>query len=149
MSLKTVLLSGAMALMTLPALAGDMKIMIEDAYARSGAKSGAAFFMIMNHGDEDDRLVAASSDAAPRVELHTHIEDANGVMKMRELEDGIAVPAGGMHALKRGGDHVMFMGLEAAFEQGSEIDVTLTFEKAGDVTVSIPVDNDRKDAHSH
>jgi copper(I)-binding protein len=147
MSLKSTLLGAAMALTALPALAGDMQIMIKDPYARSGAKSGAAFFMIMNHGNEDDRLIAARSEAAPRVELHTHIEDANGVMKMREIEGGIEIPAGEMHALKRGGDHVMFMGLEAPFEQGAEVTVTLTFEKAGDVEVAIPVDNDRKDAH--
>jgi len=70
-------------------------------------------------------------------------------MRMREIEGGVVVPAGGMHALKRGGDHVMFMGLSAPMEPGSTIDVTLTFEQAGDVMVTIPVDNDRKDGHGH
>ena len=150
MSLKKLTFAASTALMTLPAFAGEMKLMIHDAYARSGAKTGAAFFHIMNHTDEDDRLIAAASDVAKRVELHTHIEDANGVMRMRELEAGITVPAGGMHMLKRGGDHVMFMGLEAPLEQGSTIDVTLTFEKAGEIVVEIPVDNERKDAaHNH
>lgn len=149
MSLKTLALSGAMALLTLPAFAGDAAISIKDAYARSGAMSGAAFFTIMNTSDTDDRLIAASSDAAPRVELHTHIEDENGVMKMRRVEDGFAVPAGGMHALARGGDHVMFMGLEQPLPEGETISVTLTFEKAGDVVVEIPVDNDRKPKAGH
>lgn len=148
MSLKTLCIAATAALFALPALAGDMKIMIMDPYARSGAKTGAAFFHIMNHGDGDDRLIAAASDVAKRVELHTHIEDANGVMKMREVEGGFPVPANGKHMLKRGGDHVMFMGLDKPLEHGSTIEVTLTFEKAGDVTVEIPVDNERMDAHS-
>lgn len=140
-------LAATAALLAMPALAGDPSIMIHDAYARSGPKSGAAFFEIMNHGDQDDTLVAATSDVAPRVELHTHIENADGVMQMREIDGGIPVPAGSMHALKRGGDHVMFMGLSEPFAQGSEITVTLTFEKAGDITMQIPVDNERKAEH--
>ena len=113
--------------------------MIKDAYARSGAKSGAAFFTIMNHSSTDDRLIAVHSDVAKRVELHSHTEDENGVMRMREIAGGIVVPAGGMHALARGGDHVMFMGLGAPLPDGGAVDVTLTFEQAGDITLITPV----------
>ena len=129
-------------------------IMVMDAYARVAskvAKSGAAFMMIHNHSDQEDRLVAAASDVAKRVELHTHLEE-NGVMKMTKLEDGMIIPAGGMHALKRGGDHVMFMGLTRSLEHGGMIEVTLTFEHAGDVTMTVPIDLERQDkmsAHTH
>ena len=61
-----------------------------------------------------------------------------------EIEGGIEIPAGEMHMMKRGGDHVMFMGLTAPLEQGAEISVTLTFEKAGDVVIEVPVDLTRK-----
>ena len=74
-------------------------------------------------------------------------EDENGVMKMTEIEGGLNVPAGSMHMLQRGGDHVMFMGLNAPLEQGGAVAVTLTFEKAGDVQVMIPVDHERKPDH--
>lgn len=147
MAFKPFLTAALACCLALPAFAGEMKIEIMDAYARSSAKSGAAFFTIMNHAGEDDRLVAAASDVSKRVELHTHTEDANGVMRMREIEGGIAVPANGSHALQRGGDHVMFMGLSEALPEGETITVTLTFEKAGDVTVDIPVDNDRAPQH--
>lgn len=133
----------AASLFALPALAMDGKIMVDDAFARASgpnAKSGAAFMMIMNHGTEDDRLIAATSDVAQRVELHTHIADGEGVMRMVEVEDGIAVPSGGMAMLKRGGDHVMFMGLNQPFLEGETIPVVLTFEKAGDIAVEIEVD---------
>ena len=151
MSVKTLVAAGAVALVSLPAIAGDMGIMIKDAYARSGPKSGAVFFTIMNHSEAEDRLMGAATDVAPRVELHTHIVE-NDIAKMVELEDGIAVPAGGMHALARGGDHVMLMGLDGMLKQDSTITVTLQFEQAGDVVVEVPVDNKRRpvaSGHGH
>lgn len=140
--------AAAFTFLATSAFAGDL--MVKDPYVRSSTPSsvtGAAFFMLMNHGEQDDRLIAASSDVASRVELHTHTEDTNGVMRMGEIEGGIPLPAGGMHHLKRGGDHVMFMGLTEPLVQGEEITVTLTFEKAGDLTVQIPVDHKRKPQH--
>lgn len=142
---KTSLLAGAVALVSvLPAFA---EITIEDAYARASspmAKSGAAFMMIHNSG-EADRLIAASSDAAARTELHTHLDDGNGVMRMVHVEEGFELPADGMIAMERGGKHVMLMGLTAPMEQGASVTVTLTFEKAGDMVVEIPVDLERQD----
>ena len=153
MSFKSTLFA-AVAAFTLAgaATAGDAtdKIMIMDPYARAstmGAQSGAAFMVVMNPTEEDDRLVSASSDVAERVELHTHIEDADGVMKMREVEAGFVIPAGSEHALQRGGDHVMFLGLKQPLNDGDTVSVTLTFENAGDMVVEIPVDLTRKPKH--
>ena len=146
---NTFLAATAAATFALPALAGDM-ITIADPYARVAtamSKSGAAFMVLENHAAEDDRLVAATSDVAKRVELHTHKENADGVMQMIEVEEGFAIPAGGSHALARGGDHVMFMGLNRSLNHGDIVEVTLTFEKAGDVTLEIPVDLERKPMH--
>ena len=45
------------------------QIMISDAYARSSgalAKAGAAYMMIMNHSDENDRLIGVQSDIAKK-----------------------------------------------------------------------------------
>jgi copper(I)-binding protein len=102
---------------------------------------------INNAGTSADRLLSASSDVAKRVELHTHMDQGDGVMKMVEIEGGIPLPAGASHAMKRGGDHVMFMGLTRPLEQGDEVVVILTFEKAGDVEIVIPVDNERMPEH--
>lgn len=150
MKFTTVFAAGIAAciLSTTALFAGD--ITVKDAYMRSStptSKTGAAFLMLMNGGDVDDRLIAASSDVAKRVELHTHKDMGNGVMQMTEIEGGIAVPAGGMHMLQRGSDHIMFMGLTAPLVQGEEVTVTLTFEKAGEVEVVIPVDHERKADH--
>jgi len=130
------------------ALAGDIKIM--DPYARSGPQSGAVFMQIMNTGSLDDRLVSATSAVAKVTGLHTHIEDDDGVMKMREVEGGFEIPAGDTHILARGGDHVMLMGLSQKMAHGSSIELTLSFEKSGDITITVPVDLERKaKMHGH
>jgi len=121
-------------------------IMIHDGYVLTAgpmAKSGAAFFHIMNETDQDDRLIAVASDVAARVELHTHVMTTDGVMQMREIEGGIEVAARSMHMLQRGGDHVMLMGLAQKLGHGDIVTFTLTFENAGDMTVEIPVDLER------
>ena len=132
------------ALFALPAAAD---ITINDAYARVAspmAQSGAAFMGIQNSGAEDDRLVAARSDVAQQVELHTHIADGD-VMRMVEVEEGFEIPAGTTHMLERGGHHVMFMGLNRKLAHGDEVAVTLVFENAGEMDVIIPVDLERND----
>ncbi|MEL7133691.1 MAG: copper chaperone PCu(A)C [Pseudomonadota bacterium] len=133
------------AFFALPAIADGITVV--DPYARAAspsAKAGAAFMMLKNESAQDDTLVAARTDVAARVELHTHIDAGDGVLKMVEVEEGFAIPAGETYHMKRGGDHVMLMGLTGPLEQGATIDVTLVFEKAGEMVVSIPVDNARK-----
>lgn len=127
------------------ALAHD-GVHINDAYARflPAAMSGAAFLEVENHQIEDDRLIGASSPIAETVELHTHVESADGMMQMRQIEGGIVIPANGSAFLARGGDHLMFMGLTTRPKDGDVISVTLTFERAGEVTIEVPVDNSRE-----
>jgi hypothetical protein len=134
-----------------PAAAHD-GMAVRDAYARAAsatAQSGAIFMVIENHRTIDDRLVAARSDVAQRVELHTHISDAAGVVRMVEVEDGFAVPAEGEHALARGGDHVMLLGLTRPLTDGDTVTLTLVFEQSGELTVEVPVDNARMDPAAH
>lgn len=123
-------------------------IMIDDAYARSSgkmAKAGAAFMMIHNQTDIDDRLISVSSENAKIVQLHTHLKSDDGVMKMRHVPDGFLVPANGMHMLSRGKDHVMFMGLMDPWEHGQSISLTLVFENAGEIDIQVDIDLERKD----
>jgi len=144
LTLTSMTISGAV-------LAGDMEqIMVQDPYARvstANSSSGAAFMVLMNHGEVDDRLVSVSSDVAARTELHTHVEDDNGVMKMMQVTDGLPIAAGDVHALARGGDHVMLMGLKNPLAQGDVFSLTLTFENAGEMVIDVPVDLTRKPAH--
>jgi copper(I)-binding protein len=130
------------------AFAGDVQV--NDPYVRVSTAmsvSGAAFMVIDNRGATDDRLVDVRSDAAERVELHTHEQDANGVMRMIHVEEGFDVPANGEARLERGGKHVMFLGLTRPLSQGDVVTVTLVFESAGEIVVEVPVDNDRPMNH--
>lgn len=144
MSSKTLFLASALALGPTFAAA---HMVVEDPYARVSsamAQSGAAFMSIHNHNDFDDRLVGVGSDAAERAELHTHIQDANGVMRMVEIEDGIALPAGDTVLLERGGLHVMFLGLTEPLAHGDAVEVTLIFETSEPMTLTVPVDLERR-----
>lgn len=142
------LLAAAAATLTLalPLAAQTDSITVDDAYARAAGmgKSGAVFFMLHNMTDADDRLIDVRADVAKKVELHTHKDMGDGVMKMMHVPEGFAVPAGGMHALARGGDHVMLMGLTADLKNGDQFPLTLVFEKAGEITLDVTVDNDRQ-----
>lgn len=150
MSMKTNFLAAVAAVsLALPAFAEG--ILVQDPYARVSAKmssSGAAFMVIENHTGQDDHLVSATSDISEKVELHTHKEDANGVMRMIHVEEGFALPKDGMIKMGRGGHHVMFLGLKQPLHNGDMVHVTLEFEKAGPVEVDIPVDLDRKPDHA-
>jgi periplasmic copper chaperone A len=154
--MKTLILCAGLiaGLFATAATAADDGMAVREAYARASgpeARSGAIFMVIENHQAFDDRLIAAATDAAERVELHTHVEDAAGVMRMIELEDGITIPAGGEHALARGGDHVMLLGLTRPLNEGDMVNVTLTFDLSGDLEIEVPVDlGDRTGAaHGH
>ncbi len=121
-------LATALLLAAAPVAAHD-GVHVENAYALTsgpGAMSGAVFFEIVNHSTTSgDRLIAVASDVAERVELHTHLIDANGVARMIEVEDGLAVAPGETHMLQRGGDHVMLMGLTRPLADGDTFELRL------------------------
>lgn len=96
------------------------------------------FMTITNTGTEDDVLVGASSAAAGRMEVHEMAMEGD-VMKMRELAEGLAVPAGETVVLEPGGYHLMFMELAGPMEAGGSAEVELEFEKAGKVVVPFPI----------
>lgn len=121
------------------AAAGDLTV--TGAYARStNPKAGAAFMTIENAGATDCVLSAVTApDVTERAELHTHREE-NGVMSMVRI-DSITIPAGGTHALERGGDHVMLIDTRAPLAEGDEVAMTLDFGDCGQVPLTVKVDN--------
>src|SRR3546814_9738821 len=89
-------------------------------------------------------LVATEGEVAERVELHTHTMDGN-VMQMRRVEF-VEIPAQGEAALQPGGIHIMLIGLKQPLREGERFPLTLTFEKAGAVTVEVAVE--RSEEHT-
>jgi len=98
----------------------------------------AAYVAIENTGQTPDRLVSASCVCAKTASLHTM--SMNGtMMEMGEAKNGFAIAPGQTLTLKPGGDHIMLMGLTGHPQDGDFVDVTLNFEKAGAITLHMPV----------
>ena len=100
-----------------------------------GTPSSAAYVSIANHGDAADRLIAAKTVVARRVEIHS-MEMDNGVMRMRAVDGGLPIAAGESVHLAPGGLHIMLMGLTTDLPAASQHEITLVFEKAGQVTLT-------------
>ena len=98
-----------------------------------------AFLSIVNKGQDDDRLVAASSPLAERIEL-CGIKVVGADIDMRPLANGVAIPAGNTMTLKPRGYHLLLLGVKAPLAKGSTLPITLTFEKAGAVAVEFAVE---------
>lgn len=103
-----------------------------------GAKVGGGYLIISNDGKEADRLTGASSPSAERVEIHEMSMD-NQVMKMRQIKEGVEIPAGEKIEFKSGGYHLMLMKPAKPYVEGESVPVTLEFEKAGKVEVTFAV----------
>jgi copper(I)-binding protein len=103
------------------------------------AEVAAGFMTITNHGDQPDRLIAASSPISDVGQIHTMVIE-NDVMKMQELAGGLEIPAGATVELKPKSFHVMFIGLRQELKEGETIEGELVFEKAGKVPVEYTVE---------
>lgn len=115
-------------------------IQISDAWIRAsaaGQTSGAGYMMITNKSTSPDRLIAASSPAAGRVELHKTIMEG-GAAKMVEIKE-VVIPANGTAKFTPTGNHVMFLQLKGPFKAGEVVPVTLKFERAGETRVDFSV----------
>ncbi len=127
------------AAMNMPVKLGELTITGPSVRAMvPGAKVAGGFLTIANGGKDADRLVAVTTNGVKRVEIH-EMSMQNDVMKMRQLEGGLDIPAGKTVVLKSGGYHLMFIQPEKPYKEGDTAKVTLEFEKAGKVTVDFPV----------
>lgn len=134
----TVLLGSAMA------RADDVKagdLVISQAWSRAtpnGAKVGAGYFTIENKGAAADKLIGVTGDISNKIEVH-EMSMNNGVMKMRAVDGGVAIDPGKTVKLAPSGYHLMIMDLKSPMKQGDKVPVTLQFEKAGKVAVTLDV----------
>ena len=122
-----------------PAAAHD--IAVRQAWSRAtpkAAKVAGGYLTIENRGVQPDRLLSASSGAAAKVEIH-QMSMQDGIMTMRPLEDGLAIPPDATVTLAPGGGHIMFVGLVAPFEEGQRVPVSLNFERVGKIEASFEV----------
>ncbi|MGY8661795.1 copper chaperone PCu(A)C [Bradyrhizobium sp. UFLA05-109] len=120
--------------------AGDL--VVTQAWSRAtpkGAKTGGGYLSIENKGSAPDRLIGGSADVAGSVQIH-EMSTEGGVMKMRPVENGLTIEPGKTVKLAPGGYHLMMMDLKQQLKRGDKVPVTLEFEKAGKVTISLDVE---------
>jgi len=151
-TMRQVAVAIALTVASIGALAHEYtagSIEIVDPWAKAppkGAPVAGAYLSLVNKGTSPDRLLAVATPVAREVQLHTMNMDG-GVMKMRELPDGIEVPPGETVELKPGGLHIMLMGLTRPLVENESFSGELTFEHAGKVTVEFRIE--AGDGHSH
>jgi periplasmic copper chaperone A len=132
------------ALLAAPVRAEDVKagdLVISQAWSRqtpTGAKVAGAYLTVENKGSAADKLIGGSGDVAGRVEIHEMAMDGS-VMRMRPLDQGLVIEPGKTVKLAPGGNHMMLLDLKTQLKQGDKVPVTLQFEKAGKVNVSLDV----------
>jgi copper(I)-binding protein len=103
-----------------------------------GAKgNGAVYLRISNQSKEDDALIGAASDVSSRAELYAQLNEG-GVITLRP-RSRIVIPAGGTVEMRPNGNHILLVGLTRDLGRGDKVTLTLTFEKAGSMSVRAPV----------
>lgn len=120
--------------------AGSGALSVEGAWARASigdSKVSAVYLVVTNRGEAADRLVGAAADRAGHTMIHRSVVE-DGVMKMRRVES-VEIPPGESVRLDPGGLHVMLRGVSSRLETGESISVTLVFERAGELALSVPV----------
>jgi copper(I)-binding protein len=122
-----------------------------DAWARAmapGTTTSAVYVKLTNGTGIDDALVSVSTPATPTAEIHevslvsaAPAESSGmggGMMGMHPIEK-LPLPAGQTVELKPGSFHIMLIDVPEPLKDGSTIEVTLTFEKAPPLTLTVPV----------
>ncbi len=136
-----VLVGGGHAKAAQPAADGARPaITISGAWARLNPVAGrpaAVYLTIVNHGRADDRLVAASSAFAERIEIHRQ-SMTDGISRMRRLET-LEISAGTEVTLQPGGIHLMLIG--PGPEKIGSFPLTLNFEVAGEIEIEVAIKN--------
>jgi copper(I)-binding protein len=121
--------------------AESLGIHVTEAWARPSVGQGtttAAYMTIVNDGVADDVLKSARSPNVKAVEVHQTSMTPDGVMQMRQVKDGLPIPAGGSLALTPGGTHLMLIGLQEPLQAGGEVTLTLEFADAAPIDVAVP-----------
>lgn len=112
----------------------DCPLTVSDMWVKeSSLDLAAAFGTISNGAAETDRLVSATAEGIPRVELHTTVDGA-----MSQV-DGFDVPAGGDLVLQSGADHIMFLDLTEKLAPGDTVAMSLQFGSGCTLAVEAPV----------
>lgn len=142
-------------LLALPLVSGAAEFRVGDVFIENPwsrppppvAVTGAAYFALSIRGNGNDKLIKVDSPIAERVEMHQHSMQ-NGVMSMRRVPD-VEIVSQRPTVFEPGGLHIMLIGLREHLPPGATFPLTLTFEKAGSVTVIVDVQESAEPGGGH
>ncbi len=127
------------------------QVEITDPRVRVPPKGGnmtAAYLTIKNNGDKTLKLIGATSDISPRLELHTHEKTSDGMMSMKQVEN-FEIPAKTSFELAPNGPHIMIFETKNDLKAGDGVLITLKFENSPDLSIGAKlVENPMIDNHS-
>lgn len=116
------------------------ELRIEEGFVRGlppGQQTTAAFMRLVNDGDSDTTVIAASSDSADRAEIHAHIH-RDGMMSMQRV-DSIVVPAKTEFVLEPGEHHLMLINLHRPLNESDKVYVELQTAAGDKINAILPV----------
>jgi periplasmic copper chaperone A len=105
---------------------------------------GAGYFVLK--GGSGDALVAVTSPAAERIEMHETTTDTRGVTSMRPVAE--AALDGEDVMFEPGGRHLMLFGMRDDLSPGQTIPLTFRFRAAPAVTVEARLTGPGGDGHA-
>ena len=131
---------------------GLKEVQFKDPWIRttsSGHPMTAGYLSILNNGSADVELVRVSSSIAEKVELH-ETTFHNNIMKMKQLESGVRIPAQGVIHFSPKGLHLMFKGLKMKVKDGGKYKVNLKFKNGSKAEIILTGRKiGSKGAHKH
>jgi len=102
------------------------------------ADEAGGFMTVTNNGTESDTFLGGSAGFVEAVEIH-EMSMADGIMKMRRLENGLQIAPNETVELKPGGYHLMLIKPSKPMKEGDKHKITLSFKQAGDIEVELEV----------
>lgn len=145
MKLSLTLSACLLAMLSMQSISADEyrlgHLQITDPYTRTTPPMVAVaggFMTVTNNGTESDTFLGGSAGFVEAVEIH-EMSMADGIMKMRRLENGLQIAPNETVELKPGGYHLMLIKPSEPMKEGDKHKITLSFKQAGDIEVELEV----------
>ena len=101
-------------------------------------KTVAGYMSITNSSNVQERIMGVKANFATAM-IHKSSEDTDGVVRMEHIKE-VIIPANSTINFEQGGLHIMFVNLEEKLEPFVDQEVTLIFEKAGELSLTFMVE---------
>lgn len=128
----------------------NAELVVSEAYVRGlppGQPNTAAFMTLSNTGDKAVEIIAVSSNASAKAEIH-HSKNHNGMMSMEKLA-GLTIAAGDSVTLQPGGRHLMLLGLHQPLSEGDEVKLQFNLSNGLAYAATLSVRSVLSEHHHH